>query len=69
MSSIKYFKFRPYFIGVLWKSCGYPRTQIVDKSVEITASFLLPKVTKNPASKWALFVHPASGGKSREKKF
>jgi hypothetical protein len=41
----------------------------VDKSVEITASFLLPKVTKNPASKWALFVHPASGGKSREKKF
>ena len=30
MSSRKYFKFRPYFIRVLWKTCGYSFTRVVD---------------------------------------
>ena len=40
MSSIKYFKFRPYFIDVLWKSCGKPCGKIVDICVENPASYL-----------------------------
>jgi hypothetical protein len=44
MSSIKYFKFRPYFIGVLWKSCGKPCGKIVDICVENPATFLASQV-------------------------
>ena len=44
MSSIKYFKFRPYFIGVLWKSCGKGCGKIVDIIVENRASFLATKI-------------------------
>jgi hypothetical protein len=44
MSSIKYFKFRPYFIGVLWKSCGKSCGKIVDKHVENPASFLASRI-------------------------
>jgi len=44
MSSIKYFKFRPYFTEVLWKSCGKPCGKIVDIFVEIPATFLASQI-------------------------
>jgi hypothetical protein len=44
MSSIKYFKFRPYFIGVLWKSCGKTCGKIVDVFVENRASFFATQI-------------------------
>jgi len=39
MSSRKYFKYDPYFTGILWKSCGKECAKAVDKYVENIASF------------------------------
>jgi len=44
MSSRKYFRFRPYFIGLLWKSCGKTCGKIVDIFVENPATFLQSKI-------------------------
>lgn len=44
MSSIKYFKFGPYFIDVLWKSCGKGCGKIVDTFVENPATFFAPQI-------------------------
>lgn len=46
MSSRKYFKFRPYSIGALWKSCGKCKRSPVDKIVENRRSVLVRQVKK-----------------------
>ncbi len=42
MSSRKYFNYRPYFTGVLWKNCGKPVEEIVEGNVENGPSILAP---------------------------
>jgi len=69
MSSRKYFNFRPYFMGILCKSCGKGCGKNVDENVQNPASVFTTKIRGADGFLQRSIVFVNSGSLRSKKKF